>query len=101
MRADFCEALESSMTFFARVAVGTMMGAAAVCALSTLAAAQAQVRTFGPAAPFLVTGRSVSVPPYHQVGQQSIDKSGQTNRAPGNDDSGRAAPAGGDLPAPK
>ena len=88
------------MTMFTRIAVGTVMGAAAVCALSTAAAAQAQVRTFGPAAPFLVTGRSVSVPPYHQVGQQSIDESGQTIRVPGNDDSGHAAPAG-DLSAPK
>lgn len=77
------------------------MGAATVCALSSAASAQAQVRTFGPAAPFLVTGRSVSVPPYHQVGQQSIDESGQTNRMPGNDDSGRTGPAGGDLAAPK
>lgn len=36
-------------------------GVLAACALSS--AAFAQVRTFGPTAPYLVTGRSVAVPP--------------------------------------
>jgi hypothetical protein len=89
------------MTILANVAVGTIVGAAALCVLSTAASAQAQVRTVGPAAPFLVTGRSVSVPPYHQAGQQSIDDSGQMNRMRDNDDSGYAAPADGNLSAPK
>jgi hypothetical protein len=99
MPADVCEALESSMTFIGRIGVGTVVGAAAVCALST--GASAQVRTFGPAAPYLVTGRSVSVPPYHQAGQQSFDESGEKSRMPGSDDSGRTEPAGGDQSAPK
>lgn len=50
------------------------LGATILCGFS--AAASAQVRTFGPAAPYLVTGRSVSVPAYHQQDQQSSDESG-------------------------
>jgi hypothetical protein len=38
------------------------IGAAAACAFSGIASAQ--VRTYGPAAPYLVTGRSVSVLPF-------------------------------------
>jgi hypothetical protein len=95
--ADLCEAVESSMTLIGRIGVGTVVGAAAVCALST--AASAQVRTFGPAAPYLVTGRSVSVPPYHQADQQSFEESGQKDRMRGGDD--RTDPAGGDQSAPR
>jgi hypothetical protein len=71
-------------------------GMAVACAFS--AAASAQVRTFGPAAPYLVTGRSVSVPPYHQVGQQPSDESGQKDRM---DESNRPEPASSEQSAPK
>jgi hypothetical protein len=69
-----------------------VVGAAAVCAFST--AVSAQVRTFGPAAPYLVTGRSVSVPAYHQENQQSFDEAG----ARGLRDGGRPV---GTEPAPE
>jgi hypothetical protein len=109
MPADFCEALESSMTLIGRIGigrigigrigVGAVVGAAAICALST--AASTQVRTFGPAVPYLVTGRSVSVPPYHQADGQPFDESGQKNRMRGSDDSGRTEPASSDQSAPR
>jgi hypothetical protein len=55
--------------------IGTIViGATAFCAFST--SAFPQVRTFGPAAPYLITGRSVSVPAYHAEDQQSFDDAG-------------------------
>jgi hypothetical protein len=86
------------MKFFGRIGATIVVGAAVGCAFST--AALTQVRTFGPAAPYLVTGRSVSVPPYHQVGQQSSDESGQKDQMRP-DESSRPEPAGGDQSAPK
>lgn len=58
-----------------------------VGALAT--ASFAQVRTFGPAAPFLVTGRSVSVPAYHQQDQQPLVDPGHSGLRQSDD----AAPA--------
>ncbi len=75
-----------------------IVGAATVCAFST--AASAQVRTFGPEAPYLVTGRSVSVPPYHEVDQLSSDATGQKDRTRA-DDASRAEPAAAGQSAPK
>ena len=68
-----------------------VVGAAAICAFST--AAFTQVRTFGPASPYLVTGRSVSVPSIHNEAQQPFDETGQKN-AP----QGESAPAIGAEP---
>lgn len=50
-----------------------VVGAAVACAFSS--GAIAQVRTFGPAAPYLLTGRSVSVPPYDHH-DQKVDGEG-------------------------
>ena len=86
------------MKFIGRMGATIVVGAAVACAFST--AALTQVRTFGPAAPYLVTGRSVSVPPYHQVGQQSFDDSGQKVRMRP-DESSRPEPASSDQSAPK
>jgi hypothetical protein len=44
------------------------IGAAAACAFSGVASAQ--VRTYGPTAPYLVTGRSVSVLPFADQDQR-------------------------------
>ncbi len=46
-----------------------VIGAVAACAFAGIAAAQ--VRTFGPMAPYLVTGRSVSVPPLAHQDQRN------------------------------
>jgi hypothetical protein len=86
------------MQFIGRVGATIVVGAAVACAFST--AASTQVRTFGPATPYLVTGRSVSVPPYHQVGQQLSGESGQKDQMRP-DDSGRPEPASSDQSAPK
>jgi|BarGraIncu00222A_1022003.scaffolds.fasta_scaffold56736_3 hypothetical protein len=86
------------MKFIGRMGATIVVGAAVACVFST--AASTQVRTFGPAAPYLVTGRSVSVPPYHQVGQQSSDESGQKDRMRPDESSG-PEPAGSDQSAPK
>jgi hypothetical protein len=86
------------MTFTGRTSVALLAGAAALCAFASAAAAQ--VRTVGPEAPYLMTGRSVSVPPYHQVGQQAFDPSGQQDRT-SPDQAGRPVPADGNQSAPK
>jgi hypothetical protein len=53
-----------------------VVGAATLAALSTVASAQ--FRTVGPATPFLVTGRSVSVPAtHHEDRQQVLDEAGK------------------------
>ena len=62
-----------------------VVGAVAACAFAGIAAAQ--VRTFGPMAPYLVTGRSVSVPPLAHQDQRN-DKDAN---APGAMDSDAAS----------
>lgn len=74
-----------------KLIAGALVGVAAAGAFS--AAALAEVRTYGPATPFLVTGRSVSVPPYHQ-GQQPIDGRGAKDDMAPQDASGRGEPLG-------
>ncbi len=55
-----------------------LVAAGAVCAFSGVASAQ--VRTVGPIAPYLVTGRSVSVPPYgHHERKKDEDMRGATD----------------------
>lgn len=75
-----------------------IVAAVAACAVST--AASAQVRTFGPAVPFLVTGRSVSIPAIPQDDPQTAGDAGQRTDAPANADAAHAQPAAGDAPPP-
>ncbi len=49
-------------------------GGIVACAFSS--AAVCQVRTYGPAEPYLHVGRSVAVPPFQQQDQDSYDESG-------------------------
>ena len=87
------------MTLMGRIGAALVVGGAALCAFAS--AASAQVRTVGPEAPYLMTGRSVSVPPYHQVGRQAFDpSSGQQGRANA-DQANRPGPADGEQSAPK
>ncbi len=80
-----------------RVLGKIVVAAAAVCAFS--GGAFAQVRTFGPAAPYLVTGRSVSVPPYGRHDQQPYDESGARHMDSTTDPASARQP--GDEPAPR
>jgi hypothetical protein len=68
------------------------MAAGAALLLAFSAPGSAQVRTVGPAAPYLVTGRSVSVPPYHLPDQQSTDKSDRQESTRRGSDASSAAP---------
>ena len=89
------------MRFFGRIGATIVVGAAVWLRVFD-ARLRAQVRTFGPAAPYLVTGRSVSVPPYHQVGP-AVDRRVWPERpdAPGTMIRAAPEPAGGDQSAPK
>ncbi len=58
------------MKMLVKIALG-----AAAFAISGGAFAQ-QVRTFGPIAPYLTTGRSVSVPPFPHADEQPYDEAG-------------------------
>jgi hypothetical protein len=87
------------MTSMGRIGAALIVSAAALCAFAS--AASAQVRTVGPEAPYLMTGRSVSVPPYHQVGQQAFDPSSSQQDRMNADQANRPRPADAEQSAPK
>jgi hypothetical protein len=74
-------------------------GAAVAAAFSS--AASAQFRTVGPATPVLVTGRSVSVPAYHQADPQAVMDEESDKNAVLPDDGHYIAGATGERASPR
>ncbi|VTZ28484.1 exported hypothetical protein [Methylocella tundrae] len=74
-----------------------VVGAAVACAFSS--GAIAQVRTFGPAAPYLVTGRSVSVPPYEHHAEKPYEQAGAQGRLDSGSGAGQTETPSGETPS--